>query len=54
MVKPLIFLFKDEYKGTEFRKSLNEKAGSKEYKGKIGKVVLDTLEEMKKMNPEAL
>jgi len=54
LVKPLVYLFKGEYKGSEFRAILTEGAAKKENAGNVKKVIYDALNLMRNENPEAL
>ena len=54
MMKPLTYLFANEYEGGKFRKYMTEKGLDKAYKYNIKKVLLDTMEYYREINPEAL
>lgn len=54
LVKPLVYLFKGEYKGSEYRSCITEGAAAKENVGNIRKVIYEALDLMRKDNPEAL
>ena len=54
-IKPIINLFSHEYEGGAYRKCLTEKSlDHANYKGKIQKVILDTLDYYREINPESV
>jgi len=50
----LISLFAGEHDGSKYRAFLTSEAAKKSNDNQIKKVILDTLEYYKKLNPEAL
>ena len=54
-IKPIINLFSHEYEGGAYRKCLTEKSlDHANYRGKIGKVILETLEYYRGINSESV
>ena len=54
LMKPLVFLFSNEFEGGSYRKFMTEQAHKKENKSKIKQVLTETLEFYKKINPQGL
>ena len=54
MCRPIINMFVGEYKGAEFKKKVNQMASGKEYKGRVGQLLIDALAWYKEHNAEAL
>lgn len=47
-------MFVGEYKGSEFKKKINQMAAAKQYKGRVGDLIVDALNFYKEHNSEAL
>ena len=54
LVKPLVFIFMDEYQGAKWRKIINGLAADKKNKGQIKQVIQMAVEQYKKINPDGM
>jgi len=54
LIRPLINLFSGEYEGAKFRGQLTSTAAQKSNTNQVRTVILQTLEDFKKINPEAM
>jgi hypothetical protein len=54
LVKPLIHLFAGEFESAKWRQKLTLEAADKANECKVEKVIIETLEYFKELNPEAL
>ena len=54
LARPLVHLFNAEPFCAKFRRVLTEKCGLKSNKGQFGKIMEETLDYFRELNPEAL
>jgi hypothetical protein len=52
LLRPILHLFSKEYEGGKYRKFLTGRALAKENKGKLKKVIEETIDYYKEINPE--